>query len=245
MKICVRLFCISLFAIFSNQLRAQENHPALTITHLTGDFYIYTTWQPSGGQPYPSNSMYVVTSKGIVLIDVPWDSTQFQPLLDSLQARHHKKPVLCIATHFHADRTAGLEYFKQKGIKTYSSAFTKQLCIEKNEKQAAYTFSKDTTFTVGNHTFQTFYPGEGHSKDNIVIWFSKEKILYGGCFVKSTETNSLGNVADANVTAWPQSIKNVMQHFNKPAYVIPGHLDWTNTASLEHTLKLLEKASSK
>jgi metallo-beta-lactamase class B len=245
MKTLVLFLSIGLCFGLLNPLHAQQKNAALKITHLAGDFYIYTTYQPVGGQPYPSNSMYVVTSKGIVLIDVPWDSTQFQPLLDSLQARHHKKAVLCIATHFHSDRTAGLEYYKQKGIKTYSSAFTRELCIAKNEKQAAYTFSKDTTFTVGNHSFQTFYPGEGHTKDNIVIWFNKEKVLYGGCFVKSTETNSLGNVADASVALWPESIKNVMQHFNKPAYVIPGHLDWTNNESLEHTLKLLQENGGK
>jgi metallo-beta-lactamase class B len=80
-----------------------------------------------------------------------------------------------------------------------------------------------------------------HCPFTIDHWFNKEKILYGGCFVKSTETQSLGNVADANVNQWPRSIKNVMQQFKKPAYVIPGHLDWKNNESLAHTLKLLQK----
>ena len=33
-----------------------QDHPALTITHLTGDCYIYTTYGLAGGQPYPANS---------------------------------------------------------------------------------------------------------------------------------------------------------------------------------------------
>lgn len=231
---CILIPCISL------SLKAQDPGK-LEITHLTGDFYVYTTYHLLGGKPYPSNSMYVVTGKGVVLIDTPWDSTEFQPLLDSIEARHHKKAVLCISTHFHADRTAGLDYFKRKGIKTYSTAYTKQLCAANNEPQAEYTFTKDTTFTVGNHTFQTYYPGPGHAPDNIVIWFNKEKILYGGCFIKSTEVYDLGNLSDANVAQWPTGIHKVMGRFKNPAYVIPGHLSWANKASLAHTLHLLEQ----
>jgi glyoxylase-like metal-dependent hydrolase (beta-lactamase superfamily II) len=239
MKKLTRLLAVVLAMGISHSLSAQVGK--LEITHLTGDFYVYTTYHVLGGKPYPSNSLYVVTSKGVVLIDTPWDSTEFQPLLDSIEARHHKKAVLCISTHYHSDRTAGLDYFKQKGIKTYSSAYTRQLCAANNEKQAEYTFSKDTSFTVGNHTFQTYYPGEGHTKDNIVIWFNKEKILYGGCFIKSSEVPDLGNVADANVAQWPISIQKVMERFKKPAYIIPGHMSWAGTGSLAHTLQLLEQ----
>ena len=107
--------------LFSSYFFGHANKTPLTISHLTGDFYIYTTYNLSDGEPYPSNSMYLVTTAGIVLFDTPWDSTQFQPLLDSLEKRHHQKVVLCIPGHFHADRTAGLEFLKQKGIKTFSS----------------------------------------------------------------------------------------------------------------------------
>lgn len=237
MKTCLILVMI---AAFCNTLHAQQSNTPLAITHLTGDFYVYTTYKPVGGKPYPSNSMYVVTKKGIVLIDTPWDTTQFQPLLDSIEARHHQKAVLCIATHYHDDRTGGLDHFSKKGIATWSSQYTKQLCITNNEKQAAHTFTNDTTFTIGGHTFQTFYPGEGHTKDNIVIWFKKEKVLYGGCFVKSTQSKGLGNIADANVTAWPQSVQKLMSFCKNPLYVIPGHMSWEDHSSLSHTLQLLQ-----
>ena len=227
--------------LFSSYFFGHANKTPLTISHLTGDLYIYTTYNLSDGEPYPSNSMYLVTTAGIVLFDTPWDSTQFQPLLDSLEKRHHQKVVLCIPGHFHADRTAGLEFLKQKGIKTFSSKMTYDLCKLRNEKQAEFYFINDTSFTVGNHQFQTYYPGAGHSIDNIVAWFPAEKILYGGCFVKSTETTALGNIADANLTEWPLSIARVIKKFGHPKYVIPGHLSWENNKGLEHTLKLLQE----
>jgi metallo-beta-lactamase class B len=66
-------------------------------------------------------------------------------------------------------------------------------------------------------------------------------VLYGGCFVKSTETGSLGNLADANTKAWPASVEKTMNAFPGPAYVIPGHSGWRDKGSLAWTFKLLEK----
>jgi metallo-beta-lactamase class B len=228
-----------------NPSTAQSGPPPLSIEHLTGDFYVYTTYGLYGKEYFPSNSMYLVTSKGVVMFDTPWDSAHFQPLLDSIQQRHHQKVVLCIATHFHEDRTGGLTFLQSKGVKTYSSFQTLELCKQRNEPQAAFYFTKDTTFTIGNHRFQTYYPGAGHAPDNILIWFSKESILYGGCFIKSTEATSLGNLSDANPAAWLTNVEKVTKAFPHPQYVIPGHQDWRNNQSLSYTLKLLKEQAAK
>jgi glyoxylase-like metal-dependent hydrolase (beta-lactamase superfamily II) len=228
-----------LFLFILTGLSGQTVKSSLEFSHLTGDFYIYTTYKDLNGNRYPSNSMYLVTTKGVVLFDTPWDSTQFQPLLDSIMIRHNKRVVLCLSTHYHNDRTAGLEFFSTKTIRTYSSKQTWDLCKKFNEKQSQYYFLNDTTFTVGNHRFETFYPGEGHTRDNIVIWFDNDKILYGGCFVKSTESEELGNIVDANTSEWGKSVENVLKKYPAPKYVIPGHMGWQNNTGLQHTLRLL------
>ncbi|MEH0154261.1 BlaB/IND/MUS family subclass B1 metallo-beta-lactamase [Limibacter armeniacum] len=219
---------------------AQSEKP-LEITPLTGDFYVYTTYNTFNGVAFPSNSMYVVTSEGVVLIDTPWDKTQLQPLLDSIKNRHGKEVVLSVSTHYHDDRTAGVETLKKKGVRTYATEQTLELCKKEGNDLPEFTFSKDTVFTVGNHQFETYYAGEGHTPDNIVIWFGKEKILYGGCLIKSTESTGLGNTADANLQEWAHSIKNVIKKYPKRKYIIPGHQGWDNKSGLEHTLQLLEK----
>ena len=236
----MRIFSISIlfFAVIKN-VQSQGN--GLVITPLKGDFYIYTTYHDYGGKPFPSNSMYLVTDKGVVLFDTPWDSTQFQPLMDSIQARHGRKVTLCIATHFHADRTAGLEFYAKKGVMTYTSRLTDDFSITRNEKRATNLFSGDTSFIWGQYSFQTYYPGHGHSRDNIVIWFEKERILYGGCFVKSVENDNMGNIADANIPEWKKAVKNVMRKYPSAEFVIPGHFGWGSRDALKHTLKLIEK----
>ena len=234
----VLLHFISLWAI---PLYGRQSKQGISITHLIDNFYVYTTWQPINNAPFPSNSMYLVTDTGVVMFDTPWDSTQFQPLLDSIDARHHKKVILCIATHFHDDRTAGIGFLKSKGIPTYSSQLTYNLCKAKDEKQTQFFFSNDTVFHIGCYSFDIYYAGPGHTVDNIVIWFDKYKILYGGCLIKSNQAKNLGNIADANTTAWPVTIRKIIARFPHPKYIIPGHFGWTNGNALKHTLELLHK----
>lgn len=235
MKTLVTIFTL----IFFTNTFAQTVTKTLEIYHLTEDFYIFTTYKDYKGTPFPSKGMYLVTDSGAVLFDTPWDTTQIQSLLDSIKSRHKKEVVMAIATHSHDDRTAGLEYYALQGIKTYTTALTDSISKIKGEKLAEFLLYGDTTFTIGQYVFETYYPGAGHTLDNIVIWFPNQKILYGGCFVKSTQSKGLGNIADADVKSWPASIRNVLKKFGQPAFVIPGHQSWSDNKSLEHTLRLL------
>lgn len=215
--------------------------PPLKITHLTGSFYVFTTYSVFKGQPVSANGLYFLTSKGVVMLDTPWDTTQFQPLLDSIKLKHNADVVLCIATHSHEDRTAGLEFLQLKGVKTYTTQLTDQISKMQHQKRAEFCFTSDTIFVVGGDTLQTFYAGEGHTKDNIIIWFGKYKVLYGGCLIKSTEATDLGYTGEANLKVWPETLKKIKQKFPHPLYIIPGHQDWTNAKSIDHTLHLIEK----
>jgi len=226
-------------------LVAQDTGSKLKISPLAGDFYVFTTYNYYKGTRIPANGMYLLTDKGAVLFDSPWDTTQFQPLLDSIKNRHNKMVVFCIATHFHEDRTGGLEYYRQQGVQTYTTKQTDELSRTRGMKRAEFLIDRDTVFTIGQYSFQTFYPGHGHAPDNIVIWFAKEKILYGGCLVKSVEDNNLGNLADASVTDYASTIKNVQEKCKRPRYIIPGHNDWTSKRSLEHTLKMAKALQKK
>ncbi|MCV2486853.1 subclass B1 metallo-beta-lactamase [Flavobacterium sp. SH_e] len=240
-----KLASIILFLVIVSNSFGQSKNSPLQISHLTGDFYVYRTFNDYKGVKISANAMYLVTDKGVVLFDAPWDKTQFQPLLDSIKAKHNKDVIMVFATHSHDDRAGGLGFYREKGIKTYSGKLTDEILKKKNEKRAEFIISNDTVFTVGKYKFEVFYPGKGHAPDNIVAWFGKEKILYGGCFVKSAEANDLGYLGDANVGEWKKSIAKVQSRCKNPKYIIPGHDDWTNIESLNHTLKLVDEYLAK
>lgn len=234
------------FHLMSSYSFAQENtsESKLKISHLTGDFYVYTTYRDYEGSPFSSNGMYLITNKGTLIIDSPWDTTQFQALLDSIKIKHNQEAVMFIATHSHDDRTGAINYFRAKGISTFTSAKTDKICEAKGEKRAEFVMSGDSVFNLGNYRFETYFPGAGHTSDNMVIWFEKEKILYGGCFIKSIEAINLGYLGDANTHEWPNSLHKILKKYKKPTYVIPGHQSWLSNKSILHTIKLLKKYHS-
>ena len=238
------ILAILLFLV-SNHVFGQTEHAPLKITHLTGDFYVYTTYNTYEGNSVPANGMYLVSNDGVMLFDTPWDTTQFQPLLDSIRLKHNKNVVFAIATHWHSDKTAGLEYYRQKGIKTYTTAQTDQLSQKNGKKRAEFLLATDTVFHIGQYAFETYYPGEGHTADNIVIWFKKEKILYGGCLIKGAEDKTLGYLGDANVMAYASTLKNVQKKCRKPKFIIIAHSDWNNTHSLKHSIKMAQDLKKK
>ncbi|CAN5491834.1 BcII family subclass B1 metallo-beta-lactamase [soil metagenome] len=235
----MKIKVIVLFSLIlaTGYLEAQR----MRIARLEGDIYVVTTYGKFNGVPFPSNSLYMLTNEGAVLFDTPWNAAETLPLLDSIELKHKKKVIMCIVTHYDEDRTAGLDILKAQGIKTFSSRLTWTLGVARGDKHASTTFLNDTTFSVGNHRFETFYPGEGHTKDNVVIWFGAQKILFGGCFVKSTENDTLGNIADANVAEWPNSMQRLILKFPTHKKIVPGHMGWQSNGSLEHTLELLKE----
>ena len=234
-----------IFILSLNQIIGQTKEPKLKISHLTGDFYVYTTYNTYEGSQIPANGMYIVTNTGVVLFDTPWDTTQFQPLIDSIKLRHNSSVTLCIATHWHSDRTEGLEYYKQQGIKTYTTFLTNELSKKNNKKRAELLMHNDTIFHLGQYSFEVYYPGEGHTIDNIVVWFSKEKILYGGCLIKGAEAENLGYLGDANVSEYETTLKKVQKKCPDPKFIIVSHHDWNNKNSLRHSIKLASKLKRK
>ncbi|CAI2767747.1 subclass B1 metallo-beta-lactamase [Flavobacterium collinsii] len=231
---------VLVLAQLSNSFAQSKNSP-LQISHLTGDFYVYRTFHEYKGTQISANAMYLVTAKGVVLFDAPWDKTQFQPLLDSIKTRHHKEVIMCFATHSHEDRAGGLEFYRKKGIKTYTIKLTDEILKKNKEERAEFVIPNDTLFTVGKYTFEVYYPGKGHAPDNIVVWFNKEKVLYGGCFIKSAEAKDLGYLGDADVKEWQKSILRAQSKFKNPKYIVTGHDDWKDLTSLKHTLKLAQE----
>src|SRR5690606_32251476 len=118
---------------------------------------------------------------------------------------------------------------------------TLALCREYGDAQARFIFNSDTVFNIGGHSIYTYYPGAGHTADNIVLWFPAESILYGGCFIKSRDAYALGNLAEAEPEKWLASAHRLKEKFPEPAFVIPGHYDWKQPGSLGHTIQLINQ----
>lgn len=228
-----------LIATVFSSFFAYSQSQDLKINRLNEQMYVYTTFQEINGTIYAANGMYVLTDEGVILIDTPWDKTQFTPLVEYVKENHNKEINTVIVTHFHEDRAGGLAFFEALGAKTYAYELTNEILQSKNEPIAQETFGNEKDFNIAGEEFSVHFLGEGHTKDNVVIWFPNESVLYGGCLVKSAEATDLGFIGDANTQEWPATIAKVKNKFPFPDTIIPGHDDWNMWGHIENTERIL------
>lgn len=212
----------------------------LIIEPLNDKLFVYQSFNHFKGVEYNANAMYLVTKDGVVLFDVPWQESQYQTLLDSIKVKHQLPVIAVFVTHSHEDRAGDLSFFNALNIRTYASAKTNHILREQGRAEATHLIEIGKTYKFGKEKFAVEFFGEGHTSDNLTIWFPKYKVLNGGCLVKGSAAENLGNVAEANLYAWPKTINEISQKHPKIKQVIPGHDAWRGEGHLSNTLKLLE-----
>lgn len=205
------------------------------------NLYIYKTFGVFGGKEYSTNAVYLITKKGVILFDVPWQKTQYQSLMDTIKKRHNLPVIAVFATHSHADRAGDLSFYNDKGIKTYATAKTNELLKKEGKATSSEIIKTGKPYHIGGEEFIVDFLGEGHTVDNVVVWFPKYKILDGGCLVKSKNATDLGYTGEANVKQWPQTMDKLKSKYAEAIMVIPGHDEWKGGGHVEHTLELLNK----
>ncbi|GHT54487.1 hypothetical protein FACS189451_09580 [Bacteroidia bacterium] len=99
-------------------------------------------------------------------------------------------------------------------------------------------FTDSLHLSLHSEDVYCYYLGGGHSTDNIVVWIPSEKILFGGCLLKDIHSKGLGNISDAKLEEWPETIGNVIAKFPDATIVIPGHGQIGGKELLQHTKKL-------
>ncbi len=187
----------------------------------------------------PSNGLLVVGPEGTLLIDTPWTPEQTERLLAWLRESQHSTVVDAIATHFHADRLGGISALPGN-VRIHVLPATSELAARQGTTFPATPLQPETSLLLAGEAVQTFYPGAGHTHDNIVVWLPQRHVLYGGCFVKSAHSADLGNVADADISSWRTSVQRVIERYPSATVVVPGHGDPGGTELLVHTRDLVD-----
>jgi metallo-beta-lactamase class B len=212
----------------------------------------------------PANSLVVeMGAQDILLVDTPWLPSATVQLLDWIEKTLGKRKITAVNTHFHNDRTAGNEVLRARNIPVHGSDRTAELLRINPEKNRAgfmklvdqeaqkeeirrlkfvepdqvFPLKEGRTLTFGSRKAEIFYPGPGHTVDNVVVYIPDREVLFGGCFIVGLP--KLGNLSDADVKAWPASLKT-LQRF-KISHVIAGHgLDFSK-GLIDHTAGLLAR----
>jgi glyoxylase-like metal-dependent hydrolase (beta-lactamase superfamily II) len=193
----------------------------------------------SQNQNFISNAGFVVTPKGVVVIDALGSPALAQNLIKEIRKITPQKIVAVIVTHYHADHIYGLQEFKKIGAKIYaqnegrnylSSETAKQRLIasraefspwiDKNTRlQAADIWiDREYKLTVGGIDFLISRVGPAHAPEDLIIYVPTENALFVGDLVFRGRIPYVGN---ADSKGWLASLDRIDQF--KPKIVIPGH----------------------
>lgn len=217
--------------IFSGIVFAEESLPELEIQKIEEGIYLHTSYDKyEGWGLVASNGLVFVDNKNAYIIDTPVSTNDTEALVKWIKAQGFKTKA-SISTHFHDDSTAGIAFLNSKSIPTYVSKMTNELLKKKGAEQATHSFDKNPFWLVKNK-IEVFYPGAGHTRDNVVVWIADKKILFGGCFVKP---EGLGNLGDAVVEDWPASAEKLIARYSTAKRVVPGHGTMGDASLLEKT----------
>lgn len=217
-----------------------EGSSYVELHKVKNNIWVHTTYSDYNGIRTPSNGLVIDTSKGLVLIDTPWNDEQAKELVKLAKGKFKKDFSMALITHAHEDRIGGISTLLEDRTDVRSTSLTAELAEKNGFKKPEPSLDSNPVIKVGDVNFEVFYPGEGHSADNIVVWIPQYKVIFGGCLVKAMDSKSIGSTTDANIEQWPVSLKKVLEKYPEAEVVIPGHGNWGGIELMEHTLELLK-----
>jgi len=193
----------------------------------------------SKNQNFISNAGFVITAKGVVVVDALGSPALAKKLISEIKKITPQKIVAVIVTHYHADHVYGLQEFKNVGAKIYaqgegrnyiSSETARQRLIASRTDFAPWVNASthlisadawiDQSFmlTVGGVEFKIRRVGPAHAPEDLIIYVPSERVLFAGDLVFRGRIPFVGN---ADSKGWLQAL-NEIESLN-PSIVIPGH----------------------
>lgn len=191
-------------------------------------------------EPYQMNALLVELENGeLVLVDTLRSSAAAQRLLVWIDARFPGRPLHAINTHFHDDRTGGNRALLERGVPVHASEQTARLLAARypSAPKPDRLFRAEDGLLLGSagDLVEAFFPGPGHSPDNLVVYFHRKKILFGGCLILAGD--AVGNRADADLARWSRSLDELSRF---PAeFVVPGHGARRDPELVAHSRRVL------
>lgn len=225
----------------AQQTAVQQIGEDIQLLRLTDHTFIHRSYKVfEGFGRVPSNGLIYIVDSMCVIFDTPVTPKTTVRLLDYLTEDMGLEVKGVVVNHFHEDCTGGLDSVHARGITTYASRKTVDLCITEGRTAPMKKFGKKKVLKIGGKKIVNYYPGPGHSVDNIVSYLPEEQVLFGGCLIKSNGAGR-GNTADAVLEKWSATVEKVQKKFPEATQIVPGHGHAGGRELLEFTITLFSE----
>jgi glyoxylase-like metal-dependent hydrolase (beta-lactamase superfamily II) len=221
--------------------------PAATVEldSLRTGVWIHTSYYtyPNGSR-FSSNGLVVKDGDGsLTLIDTAWGEQLTVSLLEQIQSGIGLPVEHALVTHAHGDRTAGADVLRDRGIPVHAHPETIRRALGMGLAPPSDSLSglHELGGVARLGSVEIYYPGPGHSPENLLVWIPAARVLFGGCAVRPSDATTLGNLAHADRNAWPGAIQRALERYGNAEVVVPGHGAKGGPELLRHTLSLLRR----
>lgn len=220
----------------------------------------------SQNQNFISNAGFVITPKGVVVVDALGSPVLAKKLIQEISKITPQKIVAVIVTHYHADHIYGLQEFKKIGAKIYAQNQGQNYLASETAKQRliasridfAPWVNEGTKLTsadvwidqkydlkLGGIDFKITRVGPAHAPEDLMIYIPSEGVLFAGDLVFRGRIPFVGN---ADSRGWLAALDEI-ERLN-PKIVIPGHGNYSVQPAEDVTftrnyLKYLRESMSK
>lgn len=204
-----------------------------------------------------SNSGFLVTDEGVLVIDTRQHPRDGQDLIDRIRKVTNKPIKWVVNTHFHGDHYFGNPPFKALGATIVAQNETAALMQKTFKKELArrgkffssrgydpkevrlvmpdITFEKEMTIRLSGKEIRLLYLGPGQNPGDTFVLIQHDRAIYTpGAFAKRSWAN----------TAFTPSVESWIRLLNQVAamdvdYVLPAHGDVATRADVAEMAKFL------
>jgi glyoxylase-like metal-dependent hydrolase (beta-lactamase superfamily II) len=187
-----------------------------------------------------SNAGFIVTSKGVVVIDALASPAQGAALLRTIRTVTQRPIRYLVLTHHHPDHTFGAIVFKRAGAGVIAHPNRATLASEEGDDAMVSNWTgvlglremqgfvmadtpdiavtSDTTLHVGERTLVISHPGAAHTPGDLMIWLPSERVLFAGDLLIE---DGVTMVVDGSSSALLDALDRI--ETLHPRVVVPGH----------------------
>jgi len=185
------------------------------------------------------NGLIFIKNNEAIVFDAPTHNTESEELLTWLTDEKKATVKAVVVNHFHIDCLGGLAAFHNHNITSYANEKTIELAKKDSVSLPKIGFKLQNVLEIGGETIINKHFGEAHTRDNIISYIPSEELIYGGCMVKTVNA-SKGNLEDANVSEWSNTIQKIKEDYPNLRVVVPGHGKSGGIELLDYTKELFK-----
>lgn len=203
----------------------------LKVIKLSNHVYIHTCKNDNG--------IIFVKNGEALIVSTPDSETETRKLVRWTNFELDAEVKAYVIDRWHPDAMGGLNALFNEKIKTYAYEETRKTATEKGLPVPEVGFDSKLELIIGGEKVVCHFLGPAHTHDGIVVWIPSERVLFGGNEVRSNN-GWCGNIGDANLGEWADTIAKVKETYDSARIVIPGHGKHGGPELLDYTINLFK-----